>query len=108
MSRSKRKKRRQRAPAQVAAAAPPRDGPARLEPVRRRARIAKIGIAVAGPLVFLGSMALARVSYAGHSKRPSRPLAVPKPFYSVVRQNLLQGGILAPAEAPADAQTSTS
>ena len=53
-------------------------------------------------------MVLARGTYAGHSKRPSRPLAVPKPFYNVVRENLLRGGILAPANAPADAQTSSS
>lgn len=65
-------------------------------------------VAVAGPLVFLGSMVLARVTYAGHSKRPTRPLAVPKPFSSVVRENLLRGGILAPAEASSEAQTSTS
>jgi hypothetical protein len=108
MSRSKRKKRRQHAKSPVVAAAPSREVESRLEPARRRARLAKVGIAVVGPLVFLGSMVLARGTYAGHSKRPSRPLAVPKPFYNVVREDLLRGGILAPAEAPADAQTSTS
>jgi hypothetical protein len=76
--------------------------------VRQRARLVKLGVGVAVPAVFGGSMLLARTTYGGHAKRPSRPLAVPKPFYSVVRENLLQNGILAPAEAPADAQTSSS
>ena len=53
-------------------------------------------------------MILARTTYAGHSKAPSRPLSVPNSFYTVVRENLLQAGILAPAQAPAAAQTSSS
>jgi hypothetical protein len=53
-------------------------------------------------------MALARVTYAGHSKRPARALSIPQPLYRVVRQNLLQAGILAPATAPPDIATSTS
>ena len=80
----------------------------RLAPVRRRARLVKIGAGIVGSLVFGASMVLARTTYAGHSKAPSRPLAVPNSFYSVVRQNLLQAGILAPAQAPPDAQTSSS
>ncbi len=54
------------------------------------------------------SMALARVTYAGHAKHPVRALSIPQPLYRVVRQNLLQAGILAPATAPPDAATSTS
>jgi hypothetical protein len=53
-------------------------------------------------------MALARVTYAGHPKHAVKPLAIPPPLYNVVRQNLLQAGILAPATAPPDATTSTS
>jgi hypothetical protein len=53
-------------------------------------------------------MILSRVSYAGHSKRPIRALVVPARFYSVVRQNLLQAGIVAPATAPPDVVTSSS
>ena len=84
------------------------DPDSRLAPVRRRARQVKIGAAIIGPVVFGGAIVLARATYAGHPKRPSRPLAVPKSFSAVVQQNLLQAGILAPAQAPPDAQTSTS
>jgi hypothetical protein len=54
------------------------------------------------------SMGLARVTYAGHPKHSVRALSIPQPLYVVVRQNLLQAGILAPATAPPDATTSTS
>jgi hypothetical protein len=54
------------------------------------------------------SMGLARLTYAGHAKRPARALSIPQPLYRVVRQNLLQAGILAPATAPPDVATSTS
>jgi hypothetical protein len=53
-------------------------------------------------------MVMARVSSAGHSKHPVRALSIPQPLYVVVRQNLLQAGILAPATAPPDASTTTS
>jgi len=54
------------------------------------------------------SMMLARITYAGHSKHPVRALSIPQPLYVVIRQDLLQAGILAPATAPPDASTSTS
>ena len=53
-------------------------------------------------------MLLARVTYAGHVKHPVRALSIPQPLYQVVRRNLLQAGIVAPATAPPDATTSTS
>jgi hypothetical protein len=60
-------------------------------------------------VITLGAwMGLARVTYAGHPKHPVRALSIPQPLYAVVRQNLLQAGILAPATAPPDATTSTS
>jgi hypothetical protein len=93
------------------APAPPRvdaPEPSRLAPVRRRAFVAKLGIGAAAVLGLGASMGLARVTYAGHSKHAIEPLAIPQPLYEVVRQNLLQAGILAPATAPPDASTSTS
>lgn len=80
----------------------------RLASARRRAQLAKLGVGVAAAAVFGASMALARITYAGHTKTPVRPLAIPQPLYQVVRRNLLQAGILAPATAPPDATTSTS
>ena len=80
----------------------------RLAPARRRGQLAKVAVAVAAVVCVATSMALARVTYAGHAKHPVRPLSIPQPLYRVVRQNLLQAGILAPATAPPDAATSTS
>jgi hypothetical protein len=53
-------------------------------------------------------MVMARITYAGHAKHPVQDLSIPQPLYRVVRQNLLQAGILAPATAPPDIATSTS
>ena len=80
----------------------------RLAPARRRAQAAKLAIGAAAVVSIGTSMALARVTYAGHTKHPVQPLSIPQPLYRVVRQNLLQAGILAPATAPPDASTSTS
>ena len=80
----------------------------RLAPARRRAQSAKLVVAVAALVCVAASMALARATYAGHAKHRVSPLSIPQPLYRVVRQNLLQAGILAPATAPPDATTSTS
>ena len=75
---------------------------------RRRARFAKVAVGVVAVGGFGVCCALARVTDAGHAKQPLGSLSIPQPLYGVVRRNLLQGGILAPATAPADASTSTS
>ena len=107
MSHAKRQRKKQHLAAQGQVASV-RELDSRLAAVRRRTMLAKVGVGLAIPVVFGGSIALARATYAGHAKHRSKPLAVPKPFYSVIRQNLLQNGIVAPAEAPPDAQTSSS
>lgn len=113
MSTSKRaraRKRQRAAPRAAPATSPPPEQPttARLAPVRRRLRFAKAGAGVAAIAGLTVSMALARVTYAGHSKHSIKPLAIPQPLYEVVRKNLLSAGILAPATAPPDAATATS
>jgi hypothetical protein len=80
----------------------------RLAPARRRANTAKIGIGAAAVISVGASMGLARVTYAGHPKHPVQALSIPQPLYAVVRKNLLQAGIMAPATAPPDVTTSTS
>jgi hypothetical protein len=71
-------------------------------------RAAKVGVGAGAVAILAGSMALARVTYAGHSKHAIKALSIPQPIYEVVRKNLLEAGILAPATAPPDASTSTS
>jgi hypothetical protein len=59
-------------------------------------------------LVFALAMVFAKATYAGHPKQPPRALAAPPRFVRIVRRNLLEAGIMAPAEAPPDAATSVS
>lgn len=108
MSRSKRSRAKREKIAAAQPAQPAADDASRLAPVRRRARAAKIGIGTAAAISVGASMGLARETYAGHSKHPVKPLVIPQPLYVVVRQNLLEAGIVAPATAPPDAATSTS
>jgi hypothetical protein len=53
-------------------------------------------------------LGLSRVSYARHVKKPLRPLAAPPRYVEIVRRNLLEAGIVAPAQAPPGAATSSS
>ena len=80
----------------------------RLAVARHRGRLAKTALGAGAVAGFAIWMMLARVSYAGHAKHPVRALSIPQPLYQVVRRNLLQAGIVAPATAPPDATTSTS
>lgn len=82
--------------------------PPRLASARRRAARAKVGVAVVGGLAFAAAIGLSRKSYAGHPKRPARPLAAPGRFVGTVRRDLLQAGIVAPTQASPEAQTSVS
>jgi hypothetical protein len=79
-----------------------------LKSARRRAGVAKGVLGTVGAIVFGIAMVFARQSYAGHPKQPATPLTAPPRFVSVVRKNLLQAGIVAPAQAPPGASTSVS
>jgi len=72
----------------------------RLEPVRRRVRLARSILAGGAIVVFGATMALARVQFPGHHKHGVTTLSPPGSFVDVVRHNQLEAGILAPAEAP--------
>ncbi len=113
MSRAEKKRRSTAATHAAAAITPDSDAAtpppgSRLQRARRRAGAAKALLGTGGALAFGAVMLFARVSYAGHPKRPPRPLAAPPRFVSIVSENLLQAGILAPAEASPDAATSVS
>jgi|SRR5581483_10445040 len=86
----------------------PGESGSRFAPVRRRAAQAKVTLAVAAAVAFVAGLAVTRASYAGHSKRPLHALAAPPAFVQIVRKNLLQAGIVAPAQAPPGASTSVS
>ena len=69
---------------------------------------AKGALATAGACVFAAAMVFARHSYAGHPKQPATALAASPRFVGIVRRNLLQAGVVAPAQAPPGAPTAVS
>jgi hypothetical protein len=79
-----------------------------LESARKRAAAAKSILAAAGACVFAAAMVFARHSYAGHPKQPPTALAASPKFVEIVRRNLLQAGVVAPAQAPPGATTAAS
>ena len=82
-------------------------GTSRIAAARRRMRLAEYGMGVAGVVVFVAGIGLVRAHAAGHA-RHSQPLAAPSRFVRIVRQDALQGGLIAPAQAPPSAATSPS
>src|SRR5579862_4089611 len=78
----------------------PGESGSRFAPVRKRAAQAKLALVVAASAVFIAGLVVTRASYAGHSKRPLHALAAPPGFVQIVRRNLLEAGIVAPAQAP--------
>jgi hypothetical protein len=81
---------------------------AELTASRRRAAVAKGLFGAIAAITFGAAALLARHSYPGHPKSPAIPLGAPPKFVDVVRQNLLQAGVVAPAQAPPGASTSVS
>jgi hypothetical protein len=80
----------------------------RIPAARRRASVAKVVVGVISAIVFGWAMGQSRSTFAGHPKQTVRALSPPAQFVDIVRKNLLQAGLLAPANAPPDAGTSVS
>ena len=57
-------------------------------------------------VLFAGGLGVTRRSYASHPKHRARALAAPVRFERIVQHDTL--GVVAPAQAPAEAQTATS
>lgn len=83
-------------------------GAARMASARRRAHRAKVALTAAGLGCFALGMTLVQGNVSGHTRRQARPLAAPKRFQKAVRRDALDGGLLAPAQAPPGATTSVS
>ena len=82
--------------------------PSRHAAAWQRARVAKSALAALAALTFLGGIELVRANVPSHRKAKLQPLSAPKRFTAVVRRDLLAAGIMAPAEAPAGAETAVS
>ena len=79
-----------------------------LAAARRRANATKVGFVAAVAVLFVGGMSFARNAYAGHAKAPVVPLAAPGRYEQIVKKNLLQAGVVAPAQAPPGAASAPS
>lgn len=75
-----------------------------------RARVAgaKRLVAVGCIAAFGAAFALTRVSHPSHAKHPLTQLSAPDGFISQLSDNQLRGGVVAPAQAPPEAQTAGS
>ena len=80
----------------------------RIDAARRRAAAAKVGVAGVALVGFAAALGLSRLYYAGHPKAPLQPLTAPPHYVAIVRQNLLQAGIVAATQAPPGAATASS
>ena len=80
----------------------------RIEAAHRRASLAKRALGALAALAFGVAAVLARSTFAGRPKHPIHPLSAPRQFEQIVQQNLLQAGLLAPAQAPPGAATGVS
>jgi hypothetical protein len=80
----------------------------RIQAAWRRASMAKRVLSLVSVMAFGSVMGLSRSTFAGHPKQALRPLSAPSQFVDIVRKNLLQAGLVAPANAPPGAATSVS
>jgi hypothetical protein len=79
-----------------------------LAAAKRRAIAAKSLATAVAAILFGVGMSAARAAYAGHSKEPTTPLAAPPRYVKVVQRNLLQAGVVGPAQAPPGAASAAS
>jgi len=81
---------------------------AEIRRAKRRAAMTKTTFTAFAAVLFATGMVVARHAYAGHAKQPAVPLAAPPRFVKVVRKNLLQAGVVGPAQAPPGATSAAS
>jgi hypothetical protein len=79
-----------------------------LAAAKRRALAAKTGASAFAVVVFVAGMVAAQKAYAGHAKEPTTPLAAPPRYVRIVKKNLLQAGVVGPAQAPPGAASAAS
>ncbi|HEX4718427.1 MAG TPA: hypothetical protein VH300_07850 [Thermoleophilaceae bacterium] len=75
---------------------------------RMRVAGAKRLVAVGCIAAFGAAFALTKVSHPSHAKHPLKRLSAPDAFLKQLRDNQLRGGVVAPAQAPPEAQTAGS
>jgi hypothetical protein len=79
-----------------------------LAAAKRRAVAAKTAATAMAAIVFGAGMVAAKAAYAGHAKEPTQPLATPPRYVKIIQKNLLQAGVVGPAQAPPGAASAAS
>jgi hypothetical protein len=82
--------------------------PGRLQPVRRRAAVAKAVLAIGAAVGFGGAVALSRAHNAGHAKQPLRPLGALPGYAAAVHRQVGFPGMIDPPLASPSAATHVS
>jgi hypothetical protein len=98
------KRRRPSAASKTEAAARARQ----LATARRRAIAAKATFTAVAAVVFGAGLVVTKHTFAGHAKEPTEALATPPRYVHIVKKNLLEAGVVAPAEAPPGAASAAS
>jgi hypothetical protein len=75
---------------------------------RNRVAAAKRFVAVGCVVAFGAAFVLTRTSHPSHAKHPLKRLAAPDAFLSQLRNDSLRGGVVAPPQAPPQAETAVS
>jgi hypothetical protein len=80
----------------------------RIADARRRASLAKAGLALAAGVTFLAGLGLVRGTVASHAKARPQKLAAPGGFTRALRQASVDPGVIAPPQAPPQTSTAVS
>jgi hypothetical protein len=75
---------------------------------RNRAIAAKRFVALGCVVAFGAAFVLTRSSHPSHAKHPLERLNAPDAFVSQLRDDALRGGVVAPPQAPPQAETAVS
>jgi hypothetical protein len=75
-----------------------------------RARIGRAKVVVAAGCIagFAVAFGLTKASHPSHAKHPLERLDAPGAFVNQLQEDQLRGGVVAPPQAPPEAQTSVS
>ena len=75
---------------------------------KRRAIAIKAAFTAVAAVVFGAGLVVTKNTFAGHPKEPSQALVTPPRYVRIVKKNLLQAGVVGPAQAPPGATSAAS
>ena len=79
-----------------------------LAAAKRRALATKAAFTAVAAVVFGAGLVVTKHTFAGHAKEPTQALATPERYVHIVKKNLLEAGVVGPAQAPPGAASAAS